>query len=95
MENKIYVVIFHVKRAVLNRHFTSEDKAMAFVRSLRDEPKVDLNRGIYVHEEPIDMEETFHVPKGGRDPQPNAVEVIFTETGMTTRSMNELWGECK
>ena len=87
-EAKIYMVIFHVRRKVFNRYFATRDRAEAFVESLKDEPKVNLERGIYINEEPIDMEDAFHIPKGGRDPQPKAVEVIFTDAGTLYRSFS-------
>ena len=88
MDAKIYMVMFHVGRRAFNRYFTTKGKAMSFAQSLKDEPKVDLNRGVIVVEEPIDMEEEFHVPKGRRDPQPKAVELLFDETGMDVRALN-------
>ena len=88
MDKKIYMVIFHVGRRVFNRYFSSREMAMSFAESLKDEPRVDLGKGIFVNEEMIDMEDAFIVPKGGRDPQPDAAEVIFAESGMTTRAMN-------
>lgn len=88
MDAKIYMVMFHVGRRAFNRYFTTKGKAMSFAQSLKDEPKVDLNRGVIVVEEPIDMEEKFHVPKGRRDPQPDAAEVVFTKTGMKLMGIN-------
>ena len=88
MEAKIFMVMFHVGKRAFNRYFTTREKAMAFAQSLKDEPKVDLNRGVIVVEEPIDMEDEFHVPKGRKDPQPKAVEILFDNTGIDVRALN-------
>ena len=88
MAAKIYMVNFHVRRTVINRYFSSEENALKFAESLKDEPKVDLSRGVYLMSEPLDMEDSFTLPKGGRDPQPDAAEVVFTKTGMKLMGVN-------